>query len=419
MRVPGDAMGIASPVPNGQIGAKSGLPPRATPPPAQKIPKFGVKSTMARRRQPRYSPPMALDRIRLAWFRNHRNTALAGTAAFNLLLGENGAGKTNILEAISLFAPGRGLRRAALPDMAGHGGDGAFAVAADLIQPGADPIRIGTGTSPDKPGRRILRVNGADTPAVQLGEHLSIFWLTPAMDRLFTDSPSARRRFLDRMVLALDPAHARASARLERALTERNRVLAQPAQPDPQWLTAIETQLAQAGAQVAAARARVIDALSDILTRLPDAPFARPLLAYAPGGPTTAEALAEALAQSRPRDRAAGRTLTGPHRDDMSVSMAAKNQPAADCSTGEQKAMLIALTLAHCELAGRLAQAPRLLLLDEVAAHLDPLRRAALFERLAANGAQVWMTGTEPEPFEALVRPAMWTVAEGGIAEQG
>ena len=361
---------------------------------------------------------MALDRIRLAWFRNHRNTALVGTGAFNLLLGENGAGKTNVLEAISLFAPGRGLRRAALPEMAGQGGDGSFAVAADLTHPHAEPIRIGTGTSPDRPGRRILRVNGADTPAVQLGDHLSIFWLTPAMDRLFTDSPSARRRFLDRMVLALDPAHARASSRLERALTERNRVLSAPAAPDPQWLTAIESQLAAAGAQVATARQRVIAALSDLLTHLPDAPFARPLLTYAPGGPLTPEALAQALAQSRPRDRAAGRTLTGPHRDDLTVHMAAKNQPAADCSTGEQKAMLIALTLAHCELAGRTAQVPRLLLLDEVAAHLDPVRRAALFDRLAANGAQVWMTGTEPEPFEALPRPAVWTVVEGGIEEK-
>jgi DNA replication and repair protein RecF len=380
-------------------------------------PKFGVNSAMALRPQPRYSPPMALDRIRLAWFRNHRNTALAGTGAFNLLLGENGAGKTNILEAISLFAPGRGIRRAALPDMAGHGGDGAFAVASDLTLPHGEPLRIGTGTGPDRPGRRILRVNGADTPAVQLGEYLSIFWLTPAMDRLFTDSPSARRRFLDRMVLAVEPSHARATARLERALTERNRLLSAPATPDPQWLTAIEAQLAQAGAQVATARARVIEALNDILTRLPDAPFARPLLTYQPGGPLAQDALLDALSQSRHRDRAAGRTLTGPHRDDMATVMAAKNQPAADCSTGEQKAMLIAITLAHCELAGQTTTVPRLLLLDEIAAHLDPVRRAALFERLAANGAQVWMTGTEPEPFEALREAAVWRIAEGGIAE--
>jgi DNA replication and repair protein RecF len=227
---------------------------------------------------------MPLDRIRLAWFRNHRNTALVGSGTFNLLLGENGAGKTNILEAISLFAPGRGLRRAALPEMAGQGGDGSFAVAADLTQPGHDPLRIGTGTSPDKPGRRILRVNGADTPAVQLGDLLSIFWLTPAMDRIFTDSPSARRRFLDRMVLALDPAHARASSRLERALTERNRLLTAPA-PDPQWLSAIEAQLAEAGAQVATARARVIEQLSDLITRLPDAPFARPCSPTSPAAP--------------------------------------------------------------------------------------------------------------------------------------
>lgn len=364
-----------------------------------------------------------LTRLTLTHFRNHRETVLTTSARFNLLVGENGAGKTNVLEAISLLAPGRGLRRAALPDMAMQGGPGGFAVSADLALPGTpDPLRLGTGTQPDRPGRRQVRINGADASATALGEWLSVFWLTPAMDRLFMDSPGARRRFLDRMVLALEPAHARQASRYEGALRERNRLLAEAAEPDPAWLDAIEAQMAEAGAALALGRARLVEQLAALLERLPPSPFARPVPAYRAGGPVTREALAEALAQGRRRDRAAGRTLEGPHRDELAVVMAAKNQPAADCSTGEQKAMLIALTLAHCALeqAGEQspdaaeAPRPRLLLLDEVAAHLDPLRRAALFEQLAQGPAQVWMTGTELAPFaEVRPRASLWRVVEG------
>ena len=361
---------------------------------------------------------MALDRIRLGWFRNHRATALTETARFNLLVGDNGAGKTNILEAISLFSPGRGLRRAALPDIAGQTGDGSFAVSADLTRDGA-AIRLGTGTSPDRPGRRLIRVNGADGTAVSLSEWLGLFWLTPAMDRLFTDSPGARRRFLDRLVLAIRPAHATHAARAERAIRERNRLLAAPAEPDPRWLDAIEAQVAEAGAAVAQARGDLIVALDARLAALPPSPFARPTLAYQPGGPLTRDDLAQALYDGRRRDRAAGRTLTGPHRDDIAVTLAAKNQPAAECSTGEQKAMLIAITLAHSEWAEGDTGRPRLLLLDEVAAHLDPVRRGALFERLDAGPAQVWMTGTEPAPFaEVLAKAACWQVAEGNVTRK-
>jgi len=360
---------------------------------------------------------MALDRIHLGWFRNHRATALVGTGAFNLLVGENGAGKTNVLEAISLFAPGRGLRRAALPDMAGQDGDGAFAVSADLIADGA-ALRLGTGTAPDKPGRRLVRVNGADSTALGLSEWLGLFWLTPAMDRLFMDSPGGRRRFLDRLALALDPAHAAHAARTEAAIRERNRLLSAPQEPDARWLDAIEAGLADCGSALAQGRARLIEALNRQLEALPDTPFARPVLAYQAGGPVERHALAQALRDSRRRDRAAQRTLTGPQRDDLSVIMAAKNQPAADCSTGEQKAMLIAITLAHAELgqAQESQPRPRLLLLDEVAAHLDPIRRAALFERLEGGRAQVWMTGTEMAPFEALQgKAACWQVAGGQV----
>ncbi|MCB2073208.1 MAG: DNA replication/repair protein RecF [Novosphingobium sp.] len=358
-----------------------------------------------------------LDRILLTDFRNHRQTAIENTARFNLLVGENGAGKTNVLEAISLFAPGRGLRRAALADMAAQAGPGGFAVSADLVTPDGN-VRLGTGTSPERPGRRVVHVNQAEAPAVRLAEWLSIGWLTPAMDRLFAEGAGARRRFLDRLVLALEPGHAKNATRLENAIRERNRMLAEPRDPDPQWLDAIEAQIAEAGALVASARSAMTERLDSALAALPEAPFARPSLAYQPGGPVEQAELASALAQGRSRDRSAQRTLAGPHRDELAVTMAGKGQPAADCSTGEQKAMLIAITLAHAGLLG--TSRPRLLLLDEVAAHLDPVRREALFDRLRSGRAQVWLTGTELAPFDAIEgEAAVWRVREGAAERIG
>lgn len=359
-----------------------------------------------------------LDRILLTNFRNHRASQIAGTAQFNLLVGENGAGKTNVLEALSLLAPGRGLRRAALSDMPGQGGDGGFAISAELGTNDFSEVRLGTGVSPERPGRRIVSVNSAEVSAVSLGEWLSVGWLTPAMDRLFADSAGARRRFLDRLVLAVEPGHARNATRLEAALRERNRLLSDDAEPDPRWLDAIEAQLAETGAAVAQARARLIEALAAALEGLPDQPFARPAIAYQAGGPLEQEALAAALADSRRRDRAAQRTLVGPHRDELGVTMAGKGlgrgMAAAECSTGEQKAMLIAITLAHSGLLG--TERPRVLLLDEVAAHLDPLRRDALFDRLRGGPAQVWMTGTELAPFAAIEgEAAVWWVSDGAV----
>ena len=351
-----------------------------------------------------------LDRILLNGFRNHRDTQIAGTAKFNLLVGDNGAGKTNVLEAISLFAPGRGLRRAALADMPWQAGNGRFAVSAEL----GEGVRLGTGVAPERPGRRIVQVNEAEVSANTLGEWLSLGWLSPAMDRLFADSAGARRRFLDRLVLALEPGHARQASRLDAALRERNRLLGEPVEPDATWLEAIEVQIADAGAAVAQARARLIEQLGQALALLPEQPFARPALTYQPGGPLEREALAQALADNRRRDRAAQRTLVGPHRDELAVTLASKRQPAAECSTGEQKAMLIAITLAHSGLLG--GERPRVLLLDEVAAHLDPLRREALFERLRAGSGQVWMTGTELAPFVGVqAEAAVWEVSEGAV----
>ncbi|WP_068074064.1 DNA replication/repair protein RecF [Novosphingobium lentum] len=364
---------------------------------------------------------MALDRLTLQNFRNHAATRLADTRGFNVLVGENGAGKTNVLEALSLFAPGRGLRRAQAAEMAGRtNGDvvpaSGFSVAAEL-ENGA--VVLSTATLASAPNRRMVRINGAEGPAARLGEWLSINWLTPAMDRLFAEGPGARRRFLDRMVLARDPGHARLSARYETALRERNRLLSEPAEPDPAWLDALEVQLAECGAAIGTARAGLVAALTAVLATQPEHPFARPLLVYAGDVVPDEAALRSALRAGRRRERAAGRTLAGPHRDDLVVTLAAKAAPAADCSTGEQKAMLIAIVLAHAGLAHAEPSADsrqRLLLLDEIAAHLDPLRRAALFDRLRDSGAQVWMTGTEIAPFADIAgEAAVWRVADGQV----
>lgn len=352
-----------------------------------------------------------LDRISLTRFRNHEATELGGTARFNLLVGENGAGKTNVLEALSLLAPGRGLRRAALAEMALHGSDGGFAIGADLAQSDAQ-VRLGTYSESAGSGRRRVRINSAEATAAALGEWLALTWLTPSMDGLFTGPAADRRRFMDRMALALDPQHAAHAARYEAALRERNRLLADIRAPDGTWLDAIEAQMVAHGGRLIAGRAALVDTLMARIAAMPAEPFARPALTYAPGGAHNAEALSQALYEGRARDRAAQRTLSGPHRDELEVVHAAKRVAAAQSSTGEQKAMLVAITLAHAALAaqGRAG----VLLLDEVAAHLDPLRRAALFDQLADSGAQVWMTGTEIAPFESLAGAAATWRVDGG-----
>ena len=353
---------------------------------------------------------MTLSRIALSDFRNHAETTLEGAGKLNLLVGPNGAGKTNVLEALSLLAPGRGLRRAQLTEMARRGGSGRFAVGASLV--GDAEVRLGSFVEPAQPNRRRVRANGAESSAAALGEWLSVGWLTPAMDGLFAAPASERRRYLDRLALALNPVHATHASRYERALRERNRLMSDTRAPDPRWLDAIEAQLAASGAALAEGRAALIDALMGEIVRHGEDPFPRPALSYAPGGPVGVEQLSQALHDGRARDRAAGRALTGPHRDELEVVYAAKRLPAAATSTGEQKALLIAMTLAHAALAAK--GRPALLLLDEVAAHLDPQRRAALFERLGQSGTQVWVTGTEIAPFEALARSAVvWRIEDG------
>nr|AGU10039.1 RecF/RecN/SMC N terminal domain [uncultured organism] len=399
---------------------------------------------------------MAVTRLVLTDFRNHADAVLTPGAGFVTLTGENGAGKTNVLEAVSLLAPGRGLRRAPLAEMARQGGTGGFGVAATLSpcrlregpgkrcaaeaiaerHPLPEPphpegeISLGTGTQPDAPERRLVRVNGAAAAATALAEWVTVLWLTPAMDRLFVEGPGERRRFLDRLTLALASGHAHHSTRYEAAMRQRNRLLADESPADPEWLTALEARMAEHGAAIDAARRDTVTALAARIGSQPETVFARAGLAIE-GWQGDAATLARELRDGRRRDAAAGRTLAGPHRADLLVTHLGKpvlstasgraeaGQPAHLCSTGEQKALLLGIVLGHAELvADRVGRAP-ILLLDEVAAHLDPGRRAALFERLTGKG-QVWMTGTEAALFEAVPGEATrYTVGNGTIEPLG
>jgi DNA replication and repair protein RecF len=350
---------------------------------------------------------MSLTRLSLTNFRSYADAVVAPGPGFVVLTGENGTGKTNILEAVSLLAPGRGLRGAALAEMARSDGPGGFGVAGQL-----GDVDLGTGTLATAPERRIVRINGAQAPATGLGEWLSIVWLTPAMDRLFVDAAGERRRFLDRLVLALAPGHATHAARYEAAMRQRNRLLADEAMPDPDWLSALEAQMTEHGHAIAAARADLVAALGSALAAQAEGPFARAGLAL-DGWQATGDLLQE-LREGRQRDRATGRTLVGPHRSDLAVTHLGKAQPAARCSTGEQKALLLGIVLAHADLVAAQVQRRPILLLDEVAAHLDPLRRAALFERLAEGSGQVWMTGTETALFDWLGHGTSWLQVAGG-----
>ncbi len=340
---------------------------------------------------------MALSRLTLNDFRNHAALEIRPQAQFLALHGTNGAGKTNILEAVSLLVPGRGLRRAAMSDMVRSQGNGGFTIVGEV---GGNVI--GTGVSAEQPERRKVRVNESNAAINSLAEWLSVIWLTPALDRLFADGAAARRRFLDRLVLAINPGHARHSSRYEKAMQQRNRLLAGGVAPDPLWLDALEAQMAESGNFIQAARIFVVEALSAQLLTTMAGPFATPQIRLIDKGATGGEDLASVWRKERNRDAAAGRTLIGPHRADLEVLHSSSGQVAEQCSTGEQKALLLSLILAHAALVSAQRNAPPILLLDEVAAHLDPSRRAALFGLLADTGAQVWMTGTEPELFNGI-----------------
>jgi DNA replication and repair protein RecF len=348
-----------------------------------------------------------LNRLALTDFRSYASALIEPGPGFVLLSGDNGAGKTNMLEAVSLLTPGRGLRGASLAEMARNDGPGGFGVAARLGE-----TDIGTGTIAAAPERRQVRINGAAAAVNSLSEWLSVLWLTPAMDRLFADSAGARRRFLDRLVLALEPTHAHHAARYEAAMRARNKLLAEPDSADPAWLAALEAGMAEHGAAVAQARVRTVAALDERLADTPESDFATAKLVLEGWADCD---LAGDLKASRGRDAAAGRATVGPHRQDLAVTHRAKQVPAAQSSTGEQKALLLGLVLAHAELVATRRGAPPILLLDEVAAHLDPRRRAALFARLESRG-QVWMTATEAALFDGISNASRFHVEAGQIA---
>ncbi|MEN0087765.1 MAG: DNA replication/repair protein RecF [Pseudomonadota bacterium] len=362
---------------------------------------------------------VAVRRLKLSNFRSYSSLSAKFDQRHVVLTGANGAGKTNLLEALSFLSPGRGVRRATHDQVArasAKGGDGTFAVHVELDGIGG-PVSIGTGieAGPSGPeaGRR-LRINGAAANASErLLDHLRAIWLTPAMDGLFMGPASDRRRFLDRLVLALDPLHARRVNDFDKAMRARNRLL-EDVRPDPAWLTSVEGQMAELGAAIVAGRLEFTAALAGMVGVAADvegSPFPTAELALAGTLEAQASQISSgeledayrvALTEGRQKDRAAGRTLEGPHRSDLVVHHRAKEMPAALCSTGEQKALLIGVTLAHARLVAQSTGAAPLLLLDEIAAHLDPERRAALFSLIDALGGQAWLTGTDGALFEAM-----------------
>jgi DNA replication and repair protein RecF len=377
----------------------------------------------------------AIRRLDLTDFRNYRSLRLEVDPAPVVLTGVNGAGKTNLLEALSFLAPGRGLRRAALGDVARtHEGAVApgWAVAA-RVDARNGQIALGSGVESPvadaQRSRRVVRIDGAPARGqAALAEHLSIVWLTPEMDRLFQDGSSGRRRFIDRMVFGFDPEHANRLASYEQAVRGRQRLLRDHA-GDGAWLSVLEETIASSGVALAAARGEAVARL-DVALRSSDAaaglPFPRAGLeligevdAWLTEGPALAaeDRLRAALAGARRRDGSAGRTEHGPHRSDLLVRHIDKNMPAARCSTGEQKALLIAIVLAHAHLLTLDRGAAPVLLLDEVAAHLDEGRRAALAARILDLGAQAWLTGTDDSLFESFRGAAQFLqVADASVS---
>ncbi len=347
----------------------------------------------------------AVSRLALTNFRSYASALVEPQANFILLFGENGAGKTNVLEAVSMLAPGRGLRGAPLLEMARRSGDRSWAVAARL-----EDTEIGTGTLISAPERRQVRINSAPASVNSLSEWLSVLWVTPAMDRLFVATAGERRRFLDRLVLALEPSHAHHATRYDAAMRARNKLLTGEVW-DEVWLSSLESAMEEHGRALFEARVRTIDALDARIDAQPQDEFARAKITL--DGWNEGD-LALELSANRKRDSAAGRTIEGPHRQDLIVVHRSKQIPAASSSTGEQKALLLGIILAHRDLVAELRGKPPVLLLDEVAAHLDPKRRDALFARLEPCG-QVWMTATEAALFEGIANASRFRVEPGLI----
>lgn len=376
---------------------------------------------------------LAVRQIRLTDFRNYRQLRLDCGMEPVVLVGGNGAGKTNLLEALSFLAPGRGLRRAKLDEVCRRSRSEepsatAWAVAATLDTPDGR-IAVGTGLEPARNEgglpRRAVRIDGRTAPSqTALGRHVAAVWLTPQLDRLFLDGASERRRFLDRLVTALHPEHAGDAAAYENALRQRARLLSE-GNRDPHWFTALEDTMARHGVALAAARADTVQRL-DAAARLGVGPFPRASLAMTGevdgwvAGMAAIDAedrLRGELAAARLRDAEAGTTSCGPHRSDLGVRHLDLDLPAAEGSTGQQKAVLVSIALAHARLVALSRGRPPLLLLDEIAAHLDQERRVALFDEVVALGVQSWMTGTDAELFKPLLgRAQILRVTDGSIA---
>lgn len=371
-------------------------------------------------------PAFRLRRLVLSEFRSWASLTLELPARITVVAGPNGAGKTNLLEAISLLAPGRGLRGAKPADLGRIGPEGPrpWAVVADTEGPDGE-ARIATGTPPggDASARRAVLLDGVPLRAqAELAAHMAAAWLTPQMDRLFEDSASDRRRFLDRLVYALEPSHAREVAAHDNAMAGRNRLLAE-GRRDASWLAALEDSMARHAVAAVAARRALVARLNAALAGgvVGGFPAARlvldcPIAAALDAGPALAaeEALREALAADRARDAAAGGAARGAHRTDLRMLHAETGLPADLCSTGERKALLVSTLLAHAALVGAARGAAPVLLLDEVAVHLDESRRAALFAALVALPSQAILTGTDLEPFAPLRDAAAAFLAGGG-----
>lgn len=336
--------------------------------------------------------------LALSHFRSHRRARMALDGRPVALFGPNGAGKTNLMEAVSLLSPGRGLRRAAAEEIIRRPEAIGWKVAAEVAGPGVGH-EIDLTAEPGQP--RATKIDGKNAPQVALAKLLRIVWLVPSQDRLWSEGAEGRRRFLDRITLSFLPAHAEAVLSYEKAMRERNRLLRDDVR-DPAWYRALETQMAEAGARIVAGREEALQRISAAQEGAATAFPAADLGIEAEVSCESVEDFTLAFADSRPRDLAAGRTLLGPHRADMSAIYRDKAVPAKQCSTGEQKALLISLILANARaLKADTGTAP-LVLLDEVAAHLDAGRRAALFDEICALEAQAWMTGTGPELFTEL-----------------
>jgi DNA replication and repair protein RecF len=375
---------------------------------------------------------LAVRQIRLTDFRNYRQLRLDCETSPVVLVGGNGAGKTNLLEALSFLAPGRGLRRARLDDICRRVRDdepsSSWAVAATIDTP-EGRLAIGTGLELAKSEgglpRRVVRIDGRTAPSqTALGRHVAAVWLTPQLDRLFLDGTTERRRFLDRLVTALHPEHAGDVAAYENALRQRARLLGE-GNRDPHWFTVLEDTMARHGVALASNRADTVQRL-DAAARLGVGPFPRAALAMtgeidgwiaSMAALDAEDRLRAALAAARLRDAEAGTTSCGPHRSDLAVRHLDLDLPAAEGSTGQQKAVLVSIALAHARLVALSRGRPPLLLLDEIAAHLDAERREALFDEVVALGVQSWMTGTDAELFKPLVgRAQILRVTDGSIA---